>query len=288
MFGIIGLGAIGTLLAYFLNKAGHVPYAVARTRRSKYVIKAWGLEEVVEVALVERLPPTVRYSLVAVKAYDTESALGAIAGIPVVFQNGIGGLELIKERLGVGLGAVVTYGAARTGDIVELRGLGEIILPEEAGDLADALRAGGASVKIVPDVEPYRWLKTAVNAAINPVTALLRAKNGVVLDNPYARALAEAAAREAGAVAERLGVRLPADPVEEALRVAAATRENYSSMLQDILAGRRTEVDYINGAVVRRGREAGVEAPINYALWMAVKALEGYISDVQYRQRSEG
>ncbi len=280
MFGIIGLGAIGILLAYFLNKAGHVPYAVTRTRRDRYAIRAEGAEEAVEVVLVDKLPGSVRYSLIAVKAYDTESALGAVAGIPVVFQNGIGGLELARERLGLGIGAVVTYGVSREGGVAELRGRGEIILPEEAGELADALRAGGASVRIVRDVEPYRWLKTAVNAAINPVTALLRAKNGVVLESPHARALAEAAAREAGLVAERLGVRLPADPVEETLRVATATRENYSSMLQDVLAGRRTEVDYINGAVVSYGRRAGVEAPVNYALWLAIKAL----SDVQSRQ----
>lgn len=269
-------------MAYFLDKAGHVPYAVTRTRRDKYAMRIEGAEEPIEVVLVDKLPGSVRYSLVAVKAYDTESTLGAIAGTPVIFQNGVGGLELIRERLGVGLGAVLTYGVSRIGGVVELRGHGEVVLPEEAGELADALRAGGASVRIVRDVEPYRWLKTAVNAAINPITALLRAKNGVVLESPHARALAEAAAREAGLVAERLGVKLPADPVEELLRVAAATRENYSSMLQDVLAGRRTEVDYINGAVVSYGRRAGVETPVNYALWLAVRAL----SDVQFRQPS--
>ncbi|MEL9991353.1 MAG: ketopantoate reductase family protein [Thermoproteus sp.] len=273
-FGIVGMGSVGTLLAYFLNSAGIVPYAVARTPRARYVLRIRGEEHEVHVRLVERLPPAVSFSLVAVKAYDTESVLGLISGVPVVFQNGIGGLELVRERLGRGLGAVVTYGATRRGGVVELRGFGEFILPEEAGALADILKAGGASVRVVADVEPYRWLKVAVNAAINPITAVLGVKNGFVAEDPHARAVALSAAREAAVVAERLGVRLPADPIEETLRVASATRDNCSSMLQDLSAGGRTEVDYINGAVVKYGARVGVEAPVNFALWSLVKALE--------------
>ena len=155
-----------------------------------------------------------------------------------------------------------------------MAGVGEIILPKEAGELGDVLKAGGANVKIVDDIEPFRWLKLAVNAAINPITALLRAKNGVVLENTYARDLAIKAAEEAWRVAAARGVQLPVSPVEEALRIAAATKENRSSMLQDISQCRRTEVDYINGAVVKYGEEVGVQTPVNKALWMLIKALE--------------
>jgi len=272
-FGIIGLGAVGSLLAYFLNRAGHVPNVVTRSRRESYVLK-WGEEtHILKVALGNELPP-VDYTLVAVKAYDTEAVVSKIRGVPIVFQNGIGGLELVKERLGVGFGTVVTYGVARIGDVAEVRGVGEIVLPRETGEVADVLAAGGARVRVVEDIEPVRWLKLAVNAAINPVTALLRAKNGVVVENPYAKSLAVEAAREAGRVAEAVGVRLPADPVEETLRVAETTRDNVSSMLQDLSQCRRTEVDYINGAVVRLGERRGVEAPVNKVLWALVKAAE--------------
>jgi len=272
-FGIIGLGAVGSLLAYFLNQAGYVPHVVTRSRRERYVLKWGGEAYVLQVALGDKLPP-VDYTLVAVKAYDTEAVVNKIRGVPIVFQNGIGGLELIKERLGVGFGAVVTYGVARVEGVAEVRGVGEIVLPREAGDVADALAAGGARVRVVEDIEPVRWLKLAVNAAINPITALLRAKNGVVVENPHAKSLATEAAREAGKVAETVGVRLPADPVEEMLRVAEATRDNVSSMLQDLSQCRRTEVDYINGAVVRLGERRGVGTPVNKALWALVKAAE--------------
>ncbi len=113
-----------------------------------------------------------------------------------------------------------------------------------------------------------------VNAAINPVTAILRARNGVILEDPNARALAEAVVREGIEVVNRLGIRLPSDPLAETLRVAETTRDNKSSMLQDVLNRRRTEVDYINGAIVIKGREVGVNTPVNYVLWLLVKALE--------------
>lgn len=274
MFGIVGLGAVGTLLAYFLNSAGYVPYAVVRSGGGGRTLR-WGGEHAVRVRLVEALPPDVKYALVAVKAYDTEGALPKIKGFPVVFQNGVGGLELVRERLGVGAGAVLTYGVWRRGDAVEVAGVGEVVLPEEAGEVGDALRRGGANVRIVKDVEPYRWLKLAVNAGINPVTALLRAKNGVVLENGHAAELAASAAREAAEVARLRGVALPADPVEELFRVAAATRDNRSSMLQDLLECRRTEVDYINGAVAKYGKALGAAVPVNETLWRLIKAAEG-------------
>ncbi|GAB6943294.1 ketopantoate reductase family protein [Vulcanisaeta sp. JCM 14467] len=94
--------------------------------------------------------------------------------------------------------------------------------------------------------------------------------------------------REGVGVVDRLGIRLPSDPFGEVLRVAEATRDNYSSMLQDILNRRKTEVDYINGAIVLRGREVGVDAPVNYTLWLLVRALEdALISGISVLARDE-
>ncbi|WP_243669391.1 hypothetical protein [Vulcanisaeta sp. JCM 16161] len=73
-------------------------------------------------------------------SYDTEMIINKIVGVPVVFQNGIGGLELIRERLGVGYGTVVTYGITRSGNVAEVRGVGEIMLPSLIGEVADTLR----------------------------------------------------------------------------------------------------------------------------------------------------
>ncbi|BDR93239.1 ketopantoate reductase family protein [Vulcanisaeta souniana] len=273
VFGIIGLGGVGILLAHFLNNAGYVPYVVTRTHYGRYIIR-FGEEHEVRVKLVDKLPSGVKYTLIAVKAYDTESIIDKVVNTPVAFQNGIGNVELIRERLGIGYGAVITYGITRSGGVAEVRGVGEVILPSSVGEVADVLKAGGANVRVVDDIEPYRWLKVIINAAINPITAILRARNGVILEDPNARALVGAVVMEGVDVVNRLGIGLPSDPLAETLRVAEATRDNQSSMLQDVLNRRRTEVDYVNGAIVTRGREVGVSTPVNYVLWLLVKSLE--------------
>ena len=203
------------------------------------------------------------YIMLAVKAYDTQEALEWLrsyrvwAPVIVVVQNGIGGLE-VAERLYHGLAAagIADFGAERRGSLTILRGMGRFVAGCSRRDcswalepLSKCLSEGGLRTIIVDDVEPYRWLKLAVNAAINTVTAILRAPNGVILRNPHAR---EAALRIAEAVereALRRGIRLPRPAGEEVLRVAELTADNRSSTLQDIERGSRTEVDYILGPV---------------------------------------
>ncbi|MFB6490095.1 MAG: ketopantoate reductase family protein [Thermoproteus sp. AZ2] len=270
---VVGLGAVGMLLTYFLNRAGLRPRAVARTRCGEYVFCWGGRCAGLDVELADSAAGA-DYTFLAVKAYDTSSALDKVGGTVVVVQNGIGGAEEARARGLSAYPAVLTYGVYREGCRAELRGEGELYLPKELAEVGDVLGKGGMRIRVVEDVEPIRWLKLAVNAAINPVTAILDRENAVVAEDPWARALAERLAAEAGSVAEALGIKLPADPVQEALRVARATGPNLSSMVQDIRAGRRTEVDYINGAVVSAGRRAGVPTPYNEAVYYLVKAIE--------------
>jgi len=146
VFAIVGLGAVGSLLAYFLNSAGMRPYAVVRTGCERRVFCGEACREL-DVEAVPRAPPSVKYTLIAVKGPDTQSALEAAAGTPVLFQNGIGGLETARERFPNALGAVVTYGVYREGCRAELRGVGEIALPRGAEEVAEALERGGARGK---------------------------------------------------------------------------------------------------------------------------------------------
>ncbi|ABW02609.1 ketopantoate reductase family protein [Caldivirga maquilingensis] len=272
MFSIIGLGAVGSLLTYFLNRAGFTPYVITRTLYDRYIIRLNGDYDL-SIKLVQELPSEVKYTLIAVKAYDTVNVINKIKGTPVVFQNGIGGLELIKERLGVGYSAVVTYGVTRHGNITEVKGLGEIIMPSALGELADILRSGGANVVVVDDVEPFRWLKVIVNAAINPITTILKSPNGILINNELARELALEVINEGVAVVKALGINLPRDPVAETLDVASKTSNNYSSMLQDLMNCRETEIDYINGAITKYGSLLGIPTPINKALLIIIKIL---------------
>ena len=272
MFAVVGVGAVGSLLTYFLNSAGFTPHVATRSKCQRFIFCLDTCAEL-KVEVAGRFPSSVRYTLVAVKGPDTPGALALVVGTPVIFQNGIGGLEMARERFPAAMGAVVTYGVYREGCRAELRGWGEIVLPRGAEEVAEALERGGARVKVVEDVEPLRWAKLVVNAAINPVTAILQAPNGVVVENPWAKSLAERLALEAAEVAGAKGYSV-GNPVEIVMKVAEATARNISSMAQDIMRCRPTEVDFINGAVVRYGEEVGVETPYNHAAYLLIKALE--------------
>lgn len=273
MFGIIGLGSVGTLLAYFLNKAGHVPYVITRSpAERRIVIQDESVE--VKVKQASEFPRSIKYTFICVKANDTRNILDRVVGLPVSFQNGIGSLELIRENLGTGYPVVVTYGARRYEGIVEVTGVGELVMPMELREVGDTLRLGGANVVYTNNIDGFRWLKTLVNSAINPITTILEAPNRVIIEDPYARVLAMEVISEGSLVVRRIPVDLPRDPWDEALRVARITGDNTSSMLQDMRNNRPTEIDYINGAIIRYGESMGIPTPINKALHLIVKAME--------------
>jgi 2-dehydropantoate 2-reductase len=117
---------------------------------------------------------------------------------------------------------------------------------------------------ITTDVEGLVWGKLAINAGINPLTALLKVRNGFLIENKLARNLMVEAAEETAAVASKLGIALPYESAgEQAIKVARQTAQNYSSMLQDILRQAPTEIDAICGEIVNYGRQIGVPTPIN-------------------------
>ena len=119
------------------------------------------------------------------------------------------------------------------------------------------------------------WGKLVINAAINPLTALLRVKNGELLERPSAREMMRELAIETANVARAENIQLPFDdPVKAAEDVARKTAANTSSMLQDILRGALTEIDAICGAVVMAGQKHGIETPANKACWQLVKSLQ--------------
>ncbi|MEJ5223042.1 MAG: ketopantoate reductase C-terminal domain-containing protein, partial [Anaerolineales bacterium] len=119
------------------------------------------------------------------------------------------------------------------------------------------------------------WGKLIINAAINPLTALLRVPNGALLERPDARLLMGELARETAAVARALGVTLPFDdPAAAAEAVARKTASNHSSMAQDILRGAPTEIDAICGAVARAADRCGMTAPLNTVMWRLVRAVQ--------------
>jgi 2-dehydropantoate 2-reductase len=126
----------------------------------------------------------------------------------------------------------------------------------------------------VENVESQVWGKLVISSAINPLTALLRVKNGELLERPSARALMGELAHETASVAKTLGVALPFPDSERAVEeVVQRTAENQSSMLQDVLRGAETEIDAINGAVLRLAEKGNLQVPVNRTVWSLVKAI---------------
>ncbi len=303
-FCIIGCGSIGLLLAAWLASSGAEVVLFCRRLNQVQLINSSGVrvaagggEEVARVrAYLSSSPPQLGCDvcIVAVKAYDTEAVIPTIErslkpnGVVVSAQNGIGPLELLEKQFGPqNVAAAVLYvGALRLADnLVTHTGGRRIVLGSHTTrprslleELAEALRAAEVEATVVDNIDAWRWDKLVVNAAINPVTAITSAPNRVIIESEYARRLALELAREAHQVARSLGVNPPRSYEEAVLATAAATSANKSSMLQDLEAGRKTEIDYINGAVVRIGREKGVPTPYNEAVYLAVKALEDVLA----------
>jgi 2-dehydropantoate 2-reductase len=226
-----------------------------------------------------------RYALVLVKSWQTERAARQLVdclatdGVALTLQNGIGNREKLSRLLGgqrVALG-VTTIGA----NLLEpgrVRPAGEGVISLGAhplmGQLAVILRSGGFLVEMSPDPSGLLWGKLVINAAINPITALLGITNGELLERLPARVLLAAVAREAAAVAVAQGVRLPyPDPAVAVETIARRTASNRSSMLQDVSRGAPTEIDAICGAIVEAGERTGVPTPLNRTLWQLVNAL---------------
>lgn len=226
----------------------------------------------------------VRHALVLVKSWQTETAaerlVSALAedGLALTLQNGLGNLEILQRVLGPERAAlgVTTAGATLLGPgRVRPGGRGEIYLPDldHLGELRSLFTRADFEVKLEENLEGLVWAKLAVNAGINPLTALLRVRNGALLDIADAREVLEATVAEVAEVVSAGGVQMAwDDPVSQTLEVARRTAENRSSMLQDVARGAPTEIDAICGAVVRRGEELGIPTPVNRTLWRLVRA----------------
>ncbi|MGA9533526.1 MAG: 2-dehydropantoate 2-reductase [Anaerolineales bacterium] len=229
--------------------------------------------------------PSASVALILVKTWQTERAAGQVAeflaedGVALTLQNGLGNLEKLQAALGPARAAlgVTTYGATLLAPgRVRPAGGGNIQLGRHPRvlPLVDIFTMAELEVRQVDDVTGLAWGKLAVNAGINPLTALLRVPNGQVADQPDARRILTHAVTEVSEVAHAAGIELPfADPVAATLAVARRTRDNRSSMLQDLDRGAPTEIDAISGAVVAKAEELGRSAPVNETLWRLVRSV---------------
>jgi len=296
---MIGPGAMGSLFGGLLTRAREDLWLVGYKKDQVETISSVGLTlEEREGAQIIRMRATPDVTSVGkadlviffVKTYDTEKAVSDSLVLEkedtifLTLQNGLGNEEVICKKIDrkkVMLG-VTGHGATllQPGH-VRHAGWGKTFIGEldhritdRANRIAQMFYKAGIETEASLNIHDQVWAKLLVNVGVNALTALTGFKNGQLLDYPETTRLLERLVIEAAEVARRKGARIEEDPIEKVRNAAAATKENRSSMGQDFDRRRKTEIDAINGAVVRAAQPLGIPVPFNEAVTDLVKAIE--------------
>lgn len=297
---MLGAGAMGSLFGAMLSRCGkgdvwlldiweeHMTQVkthglVVESEQEETVFKVKATTNPEEVGVADLI-------IVFVKAYLTreavESNLSMVGPetVLVSLQNGLGNIETIESVVGGAhvVGGVTAQGSTMVGPgRVRHGGKGPTYVGETNGKstpkvklVASLLGESGIPTEVSDDIERLIWEKLIVNVGINAVAAIAGVRNGELLKLDETRVLMTMAVEEAERVARKKGVPVEENLVERVFEVCQATARNRCSMGQDVDNGRRTEIDFINGAIVREGKALGIPTPVNTTLTYLVKTLE--------------
>jgi 2-dehydropantoate 2-reductase len=295
---VVGCGAIGGLYAGHLATLDDVEvWAYDVSREHVAAIARDGLRLTGRAHLTARVNartdagdiPPCELGIVATKTTATDAAMPATArvfadGAVCSVQNGIGSEEVVARHVArVMRGVCLPAGHVIAPGVVHMDAAGPTWIgpfePQPAAmleieRLADALIRAGMPAHAQADARGAQWTKLLFNAATNPLAALTGLSHGELCDIPALRATARALVAEGRAVADALGIALDNDPDELIDRAAVENHAHKPSMLQDVLARRPTEIDALNGGIVRAGAEVGVPTPLHAAIAALIAGLE--------------
>jgi 2-dehydropantoate 2-reductase len=297
---IIGPGAMGCLFAAFLSKAKEEVWLLDKDAERAAAISGGGIKvegvsgewqsRAKAAAEAKEIGP-VDLVIVCVKAYDTKSAITRAKPLIqeetaiLTLQNGIGNIEILSEIAGGEkvIGGVTNLGATLLGTgRIRYAGKGETVIGRIDGRIPVAIRSirelfnkAGLETRISRDIKGLLWSKLIINAGINPLTAITRLNNGRLVEFEGTRKILREAVTEAIKVAKRKRIKLIYDdPLAKVEAVCEATAANVSSMLQDVLKKKHTEIDFINGVIIRQAQELSIPCPVNSLLVDIVKTIE--------------
>jgi 2-dehydropantoate 2-reductase len=308
---IVGTGALGSVFGGLLQHSGQ---RVAYIGRGEHFERArvqglsldgiWGEFHVGPITAAP-LPPQAGESydviLLCVKSFATQEACrqlrGRLAaqGLIVSVQNGLGNLEIIAQDFGAErtIGARVIFGAqvTRPGLVTVTVYAAPVLLGAMAPDrppgklarVADDLNRAGIPAEVVDHIVPHLWDKVLYNCALNPLGAILGVPYGALRENPQTRELMRLIIAEVYQVARAQDVGLHHADAAAYFRhflenLVPPTAAHWPSMWQDLQAGRRTEIEALNGAICRYGRETGVSTPYNEAVSRLIRFMEDRVS----------
>jgi 2-dehydropantoate 2-reductase len=295
---VVGCGAIGGLYAGHLGTLDDVEvWAYDVSREHVDAINRAGLRLTGRVSSTARVRastdaadiPPCPLGIVAVKAAFTDAAMAATAGVfadgaVCSVQNGIGSEEVVARHVPrVIRGVCLPAGHVTAPGVVNMDAPGPTWIGpfepapaaiDEVEALGDALNRSGMPTHVEADARGAQWTKLLFNASTNPLAALTGLTHGELCDVPSLRATVTALVNEGRAVAEALGIALDSDPDELISRAAVENHQHKPSMLQDALAHRPTEIDALNGGIVRAGAQAGVPTPLHATIAALIAGLE--------------
>lgn len=297
---VLGAGAVGCYFGGMLARAGAPVTLIARPQhvdaigRDGLLLDTLHFSERVRVAATmdESVVREADIVLVSVKTPDTEAAGRTLAphlaadAVVVSLQNGIENAPQLRAQLTQLVVPSVVYVAAEMvgAGHVKHRGRGDLVVGRQGGTVEDQARVdalaamfarAGVPCRVSPQIDIDLWQKLMTNAAFNGLSALTRMQYGPIIEAAPARMVLELLVREVGAVARGSGVALQDEElIAAAYRLAEAMPGATSSTAQDLARGRRTEIDELNGFIVRRGEEVGVPTPVNRTVHALVKLLE--------------
>jgi 2-dehydropantoate 2-reductase len=303
---VLGAGALGCAIGGTLAAAGHDVTLINRNPAHVEAIRSFGLvmrtpegERTVPVraAVDARNLPVVDLVIVLVKSFDTRAAMQAannLVGPETVvlsLQNGLGHEEILASIVGpervlagktyVG-GVMLAPGVILSGVAGKETVIGELDGRDSSRSrrIAEVFNAAGLATSVSPDILATMWDKLLVNVATGALSAVTRLPYGPLYRIPHIEATALAAVEEAVAVARAQGIRLAtSDPRSAWLKASAGLPDDFkTSMLQSLEKGSVTEIDFINGAVVRHGTRLGIPTPVNATLVACVKGIEATLS----------
>jgi 2-dehydropantoate 2-reductase len=297
---IVGPGAMGLLFAAFLSKGKEEIWLLDKDkeRAEKLDKNGVSLEGVsgkwaakVKVSADPKKIGSADLVIIATKAYDTKSAIRQAKLIitektsVLTLQNGIGNIEIIGETAGPDkvIGGTTNMGATLL-SVGHIRhaGNGETVIGKIDGstpvilrEIRELFNKVKLETRISRDIKGILWSKLIINVGINALTVLTRLHNGRLIEFEGTRRILRDAVTEAVKIAKRKRIKLIYDdPLAKVEAVCEATSGNVSSMLQDVLRKKHTEIDFINGVVVRLGQELGIPVPVNTMLVDLIKTIE--------------
>lgn len=290
---VLGAGAVGCFYGGMLARAGH---AVALIGRPQHVqvfqaeglrMQTLGFDERVAVSASTDAAAVAGADLVlfAVKSPDTEAAGEQMrphlppGALVLCLQNGVDNAERLRTVLPQHeVAAAVVYVATEMAGPGHLRhhGRGELVIEPSAGsaDIAQALIAASVPTEVSDNVRGALWAKLILNCAYNALCALGKLPYGALVQRSGVREVMADVVTECRAVAAADGVTLPGDVDAAVRRIAETMPTQHSSTAQDLMRGKPTEIDHLNGYVLRRGEALGVPTPANRVLWTLVKLAE--------------